>query len=48
MPAETFPLLASTLAAYVALGASALFRVRRRRRSELAARAHARAALHTG
>jgi hypothetical protein len=47
MPAETLPMLVSTLVAYVALGAAALFRVRRRRRSELAARA-AVAALRAG
>jgi preprotein translocase subunit YajC len=48
MHPETLPLLASTLVAYVALGAGMLFRVRRRRRSQLAARSHALEALRAG
>ena len=48
MPPETLPLLAATLAAYVALGAGTLFRVRRRRRSELEARAARRALARIG
>jgi hypothetical protein len=38
MPPETLPLLLATLAAYVALGAGVLLRVRRRRRAESDAR----------
>jgi hypothetical protein len=48
MTAETLPLLFATLAAYVALGAGTLFRVRQRRRSERAARATGHAALRSG
>jgi len=48
MHPETLPLLASTLVAYVAIGAGMLFRVRRRQRSQLAARTHAHAALRAG
>ena len=39
MPPETLPLLVATLVAYVTLGAGTLFRVRRRRRADIARRA---------
>jgi hypothetical protein len=39
MPPETLPLLLATLVAYVTLGAGTLFRVRRRRRAQVARRA---------
>ena len=39
MPNETLPLLLVAFVAYVTLGTGTLFRVRRRRRAEFAARA---------
>jgi hypothetical protein len=48
LPPETLPLLLATLIAYVALGSGTLFRVRRRRRSEMATRTGERRALRVG